>query len=140
MLQFVPLNRERRMSSFGTYLRGQLEKRGWDQSRLALETGLRASTIHNLIHKTPKEPEIGTLQRVADALELDFAEVMEQVGIPMRRSASTEVRDRRLNALLHAASWMPEFVEKVAELPEDDQDAAISFVEHLVAKNQNQNV
>lgn len=138
MLQFVPVKLERRMSSFGTYLRGQLEKRGWDQSRLALESGLRASTISNLITKTPKEPEIRTLRRIAEALDLDLGEVLEQAGIPMRRSSTSDLRQRRMAAILEVAPWATQLVETLAELPESEQDKAISFVEHLAAQHRNQ--
>jgi len=126
------------MSNFGTYLRGQLAKRGWDQSRLALETGLRASTISNLINKTPKQPEIGTLRKIADALDLDIVEVMEQAGVRMRRSVTDEDRRRRLAVVLDVAPWAAQLVETLAGLPETDQDAAISFVEHLAERHRSQ--
>lgn len=54
----------------------------------------------NLINKTPKEPEIGILTKIADALQLDLIEVMEQAGVLRRRSVTDEDRLRRLSGFL----------------------------------------
>ena len=56
----------------------------------------------------------------------------------MRRSVTDEDRRRRLAVVLDVAPWAAQLVETLAGLPETDQDAAISFVEHLAERHRSQ--
>lgn len=59
------------MTSFGEWLQGQLDERQWKAIRLTEKTGLDSGIISRAL-SNERIPSPKSLQKIADALDLDF--------------------------------------------------------------------
>ena len=72
-------------SRWGDAIAFHLAERGWSQRELAVRASLRPNTVTNLI-KHGRDSDTATLSRIADALQIDLAELF------MTREQSETVR------------------------------------------------
>lgn len=69
----------RALDSFASNLRGERARRGLTQEQLAHETGITTSEISRL-ERCLREPRILTVVRLADALRVAPAELLDGMG------------------------------------------------------------
>jgi transcriptional regulator with XRE-family HTH domain len=87
-----PHSRQAVTQRFGENLRRAREGRGWSQETLAEHCGIHR-TEASLLDRGQREPELGTLVKLADALEVPMAELCEGVEWqPPERGSSTTGR------------------------------------------------
>lgn len=68
-------------------VRGEMEKRGWNNPKLARETGLSEKTISRVINGR-KDPRLDTIERIAKAFEVSEQELRGAPLAPLGLSAS----------------------------------------------------
>jgi transcriptional regulator with XRE-family HTH domain len=69
----------RDLDGFASNLRGERSRRGFTQEQLAHETGITTSEISRL-ERCLREPRILTVVRLADALRIAPAELLDGMG------------------------------------------------------------
>jgi transcriptional regulator with XRE-family HTH domain len=125
------------VSALATFLRAELEKRGWRPYNLAIRSGVASSTLWNILNAEDVVPKRETLTRLARALELPPRILLEYAGYVIDESSSSEERLMRLSRLLDAMPRLGELAEKIAQLSSDEQDVALSLLEaHLALRRQ----
>lgn len=87
--------------NFGLWLQREREKRGLTQAKLAAKAGLNRAVI-NKIENGQSEPSPGTLQAIADALNISDEVIFRAAGY-LRSPSDTEYQDE----FLHLLSQLP---------------------------------
>ncbi len=67
--------------SLGEYLRSERERAGWSQRQFATMVGIHYSYLSRLESGTTANPAPELLQRIAEVLEIDAAELLTYIGI-----------------------------------------------------------
>jgi len=89
-----PHSRQAATRRFGKNLRRVREGRGWSQEALAEHCGIHR-TEASLLERGQREPELGTLVKLADALEIPVAVLCEGIEWqPPEHGSSTVGRFR----------------------------------------------
>ena len=91
----LPLNVEQ-WQNIQLLFEGQRLRRGWTREELARKAGLSRTTLFYLERGGTQQPRLSTLKRLAETLELDFQELMEQslaARPPADLSPSLDPRD-----------------------------------------------
>lgn len=136
MLQFRGMNRGiTRVSGFQTWLRGQMDARGWDRATLARESELATSTITNVLNNPNKHIDLDTYIRLAAGLKLPLAQVLEAAGFAVGSPMTPEARQEQIAMILAVAPWFRPMLGDLAALSEKDQDTVVSLVRSLAERS-----
>lgn len=116
-----------RSSSLGMYLRAEIDKRGWNDLLLSSKSGVDKGTLHNLLHNPDVVPTLTTLDRLASALSVPLARLVEQTGFslgPDRRAATVG----RIAELFEGDPRLAAVIEELTALPPDDLPAVAAYI------------
>jgi transcriptional regulator with XRE-family HTH domain len=137
VLQFMVMNRGRLpVSGFQTWLRGQMDARGWN-AQLADASGLAPSTITNILTKPKKTIDLDTYIALSKGLEVPLATVLEAAGVAVGEPMSPEVRQQQIAMILQVAPWFRDLLDDLAALSEKDQNTVVSVVRSLAEQSRN---
>jgi len=67
-------------AALSNFLRDEIKQRGWTQQRLAELSGLQKSGIHYIINHPNSTPDLETLQKLADGLQISFGRILVICG------------------------------------------------------------
>lgn len=67
--------------SLGEYLRSERERAGWSLRQFATMVGVHYSYLSRLENDGPANPTAELLQRMAEILEIDAAELLAYIGV-----------------------------------------------------------
>lgn len=88
-------------TALGDYLKREIEQRGWNRRTAEAKLELSQSTISDIIN-TKRMPDLPTLKKLADKLEVSFAKLLDLAGFPvgpMPTSKLTEEEEEAFNRL-----------------------------------------
>lgn len=121
------------MSTFGTYIKSLMDRKGWSQVDLAVAVNVAPSTVNNWLNNPePVIPKPATLNRLADKLDVPRREMLEHAGFEIEDSGSPEARAGRIANLIEAMPRVKEINEQLFQLNPEEQDVALSVLEaHL---------
>ena len=91
----------RNMTTFSTWLQGEMISRRWNNSRLAEESGLSTSMI-SLLLNGERNPGAGACNAIARAFEIDPVIVFQAAGILKQ----TGPLDAKRTQLIHDATHL----------------------------------
>lgn len=121
--------------SLATYLREQMEKRGWNQTELGERAGIPKGTIHNILDNKVQIPKFENLIKLASALDVPLRTILTVAGFNLDGRPELAQQERQAE-LLRVAPRFRELLDMIAALPEEDQETALTFVEVLARRNQ----
>lgn len=113
------------MTALGEYIQLQLDMRGWQQKDLVSRTRLGKGTISRLI-AGEGIPEVPTLYKVAQALGVSLASLIERAGYPIGVSDLSD-DDRALYVAIMSVTTNQErrdLVERMLKASEDPKTTA----------------
>jgi transcriptional regulator with XRE-family HTH domain len=90
--------------TFGEWLQKQIDRKGWNQTRLAKSSGLTRQAINNYVSNRVLKPDEIALANIARALEIPVETVYEAAGIPTTRLSQRDATLRELDLLFDSAS------------------------------------
>lgn len=124
------------MSVLATYLRAQLEQRGWTQDRLATESGISPSSLSKILSGHSKTPELATLAQLSQALEVPLRTLVEAAGFTIEDGphSDPDAQKRRVELLLEAAPSLHPLVDRLASLSVEDQQTVWAMVDMLAER------
>jgi transcriptional regulator with XRE-family HTH domain len=126
-------------SALGTFLREEMRRRGLTQTEFAAEVGIQKSTMSRLVNGVVETPDLTTLMRLADHLNVSLSRLLELIGIPVEKTTPGDVAvAERLALLVDSIPWLAPVVEQIASLPEDDQRSLLAYMDFLRQRNQGQ--
>ncbi len=125
--------RATKQHALGAYIQQRLDNLGRTQVWLAEASGLPKSTINAIINKGV-EPELGSLARIAQALDEKRPEVMlgalmTVAGYPVSPATPAEQTQQRLALILEQAPWLEQALPRLVELPPDLQQQMLAYIE-----------
>lgn len=106
---------------YGNWVLGQMRIKGWNQARLAAETGMSPSIIASIRNGTALRPSPDHIARIADAFDTDPNEIFRMAGW-WRGDAPAE----------ELSSLERELVSTLRRLPRDRQQIALKQIRALV--------
>lgn len=102
---------------FGEWLKQQLKRRQWSQSRLAAAAGVTPTAV-SLWLAGKRLPDAESCDKIAEALFLDRDEVLARAGLrPVAHDDPEHVRE--LTGLLRRIVWTPDRLRVVQNLLRD---------------------
>lgn len=114
-------------SRLATYIRAELAKRGWTQRDLSTRAdNLSESTLSDILSRGTGR--ISNLNKIARALGVPLGDILEAAGFPADTVSEQTVEDR-LNFLIHAAPWLAEGLDKLAEMSPELQRQVVAYIE-----------
>lgn len=119
-------------SKLAAFLRAQLDQRGWSLSEAEARSDVPKTTISQLINKPGTLPDLTTLVRLSNALEIPLEVLVEQTGITVsRQRTNVEEQERRL-AMLQAVPALLPVLPRIAALPAAQQQAILQYIEFVL--------
>ncbi|MCG8347783.1 MAG: XRE family transcriptional regulator [Chloroflexales bacterium] len=119
------------MSALSNFLREQMRRRGWEQKDLSAEAEIPKATVSRLVNDHVQEPELTTLLKLSQALEVPLGQIMELAGFPVQAAGSPEARQTRLIALSENLPWLTPVIEEIAALSPDERESVLTYLEAL---------
>lgn len=118
-------------SELGNYLRDEISRRGWTQTRLASEAGLPKQTLSNVINDPANTPDLPTLVALAGALNVSLSYLLERAGYTVQRTEDPEESTRQLARQIEAFPWLQPILTWLVELDLEDRAGVIAYLESL---------
>ena len=116
------------MSPLSNVLRAAMRQRGWDSATLSAKSGIPKQTLSNILNdKNRGAPEVPTLRKLADALEIDVGQLVLIAGHATEDRGSNTAR---LAALLDLLPWLGQAIDRIAALPEEEARQYLDYVEY----------
>lgn len=110
------------------YLESELDRRGWNQARLAEESGMSPGAISKLFNKRSTRPDLDTLDKLARALGQPLAKLVAAEGYdPGLYDGHPQAEQVAL--LLESVPPLAALHDVVVELPPDDLQAVLAFAQ-----------
>jgi transcriptional regulator with XRE-family HTH domain len=100
--------------SLGEYLRNERERAGWSLRQFATMVGIHYSYLSRLENGETANPAAELLQRMAEVLEIDAAELLAYIGVKPSRLPEPRIYFRHMYGLT------PEQAEQAAKLMEQE--------------------
>jgi DNA-binding Xre family transcriptional regulator len=108
-----------------------MRRRGWEQKDLSAEAEIPKATVSRLVNDHVQEPELTTLLKLSQALEVPLGQIMELAGFPVQAPGSSEARQTRLIALSENLPWLTPVIEEIAGLSPDERESVLTYLEAL---------
>ncbi len=121
--------------SLATYVREQMDKRGWDQTELGRRADIPKGTIHNILNNRVQMPEFKNMVKLASAFDVPLGTILTMAGFDLEGRPELSRAERQAE-LLSISPRFRELLDMIAALPKEDQETAWRFVEVLVRRNQ----
>ena len=115
-------------SELGNFLRDELERRGWTQSRLAARAHLSKQTLSNIINDPSIAPDLPTLVSLADGLNMSLARLLERAGYAVERTDDPEESIHQLARQIDAFPWLQPILTWLIELDLEDRAGVIAYL------------
>jgi hypothetical protein len=117
------------MAGLAAVLQDELDRRGWNWSKLADKSKIGESTLSKWRHHPEVVPDLRSLAVLSATLELPLRQLIEACGFAVNESAGYADREARARALVAAVPQLAVFADPLASLTPEDQDAVWSMVE-----------
>lgn len=131
-------------SGIAAFIRAEIDARGMTQAAFAERAGIRKSSLSYILNTPNMRPRIGTLERIAQALDVPITRLIEVAGIPVppRRhdagdDAETEQVGTRLTAMVESVPELAGLLDHLTQLPQEDIQAVARYVEWYVQDQTN---
>jgi len=124
-------NRRIMGSELGNFLRDEIKRRGWTQTRLAARSHLPKQTISNIITDPSNTPDLPSLVAIADALEISLARLLERAGYTVDRTDDPEESTRQLARQIEAFPWLQPILMWLIELDLEDRAGVIAYLKSV---------
>ncbi len=124
------------VSTLASFLRSELERRGWSQNQLANKAGVRESTVSNILNKpggVRSKPQ--TLRKLAAALEIPESDLTEHIGYSIEGASTPDDRHLRMARLIDSLPWLAMGVEKWLQLPANEQEEILELIEFRLSRH-----
>lgn len=108
----------RQIEDFGTWLKSELDVRGWRQADLAKAANLHSGSVSNVLNGQ-RRPGPDFVMGVARALKLPAEEVFRRAGLLPPRPA------------VGGGGLVEEAVDVLKRLPADKQQEALNYIRYL---------
>ena len=122
------------MSTFSTWLRAEMAKRGLDNRQLANKIGAGDSTVHGWLEQDV-EPSVRFIVLIAREFQVPTELVLQYAGYDVVVSPDDLERDVRRADLLARLPRFVEIAEKLTKLSPEQQDTYLSVIERLLPGN-----
>jgi transcriptional regulator with XRE-family HTH domain len=116
-------NRPKGNVELGRYLRSVRESRGWSLRNLEQRCGLSNAYLSQLENGRVRQPSPDALQRLADALGLEFQQLMRRAGY----LASLEAKQARDSSPSHGATC----TFGTLQLSQHEEEALLEYLAFL---------
>jgi transcriptional regulator with XRE-family HTH domain len=116
------------VSGFATFLRSEIDARGWTDRQMATNAGINPSTLHNWLTNPNVKPELDHLAGVAEALQVPLVRLIAICGYDVGTNGGGS------NPVAATVAAVPELrahVEELMQLSPEDQRAVRAFVQAL---------
>ena len=114
-------------SGLAPFLRAEIDKRGITDTTFAERAGISKSTLSHMLGKPGVIPDLATLDRIARALGIALARMIEVCGFPLGGD-DRDARDTQLARMLETVPAIRRLLERLLTLPADDLDAIDRYV------------
>lgn len=104
-------NSDDTLTSLGTYIQQHLDRRGWSQRTLAMYAETTSATISRIM-RGEVQPRLRTLDKIADALEVDPLRLYEEAGIALPEQV--ERLDERAVHIARRLQGLPPDIRRLA--------------------------
>lgn len=136
MLQFTSVKQgSQSVSSFITWVRSEMAKRGMNQSQFAIKSGLSPASVHNLLNDEDRIYDLETYAKVAKGFDVGVDIVLIAAGFTISSTSSYDETTRRLSVIFGSSPWLQTVLEQLAPMSERQQQTVLSYIEY-VAKQQ----
>jgi transcriptional regulator with XRE-family HTH domain len=122
-------------SDLGPYLTRVLRQRGWSYTDLAIKGDIYKSTISRIVNDPDFMPDLITIVRLSNALEVSPVRLMELAGFTILTSRTSQGQQDLLVATLREVPLLAPLLPDLALLPPDQQAAAIAYLEWLIDRH-----
>lgn len=119
------------MTALANFIRQEIDGRGWNQKALADKSGIPKATISRLVNGQVDEPELSTLMRLSDTLNVSLSKLISLAGFPLDLSSSPQQQHARLITLAESFPWLATVMEEIADLSPEDKESVITYLEVL---------
>lgn len=116
---------------FGTWFKGEIDKRGWDQRAAALHIGVKETTVHNWIHQG-KKPTTKNAIKIALGMGIPITEVMAAAGYDVPVPGTEEEREKARLEVLAGLPQFAEIIDLIARQPPKEQATYIDIIRRLL--------
>lgn len=115
-------------SGLSAYLRGEIEKRGWDDVDLARRAGIDKGSLSYILNNPDAEPRLTTLRKLASGLGVPLRRLLVVMGIEVEEEDNL-LDAERVAALLDAIPELQEVVDNVSQFPPDEIRAFLAYID-----------
>lgn len=122
------------VSALASFLRKEMDQRGWDPARLARKAKVPTTTLHNILHQRSPRPFPDTLRKLAAVLGCSPAYLTSLVGYSVEDLPTPDDRLVRLARAIEALPWLEAGVEKWLQLDSEEQEDILDQIERRLAR------
>ena len=120
-----------------TYIRGELEARGWSQTQLAIKSNLDKQVINNLLQHPDTRPELVTLERLAAGLNVSLVKLLFLSGYdPGEYIEHPDLE--RIAILLEAMPDAQEVIDSFAQFSASERSAILAYIRWQLSQRDTQ--
>lgn len=115
-------------SSLALFLRSEIDRRGWDDSKLARKAGIHKSALHYILTKDTAGPYLKTLDKLARALDVPLARLIRVAGYdPGEDDRPVEIEQTAI--LMETVPELREVVDSLKTFSAEDLRAIRLYVQ-----------
>lgn len=120
----------------GVYIASKLDEHNWTIQELVERTGMPRSTIANLMH-TQRVPMLETISKLAQALDVPTAEIIEACGFSIRPEKTSQAEAERIGRVVHSIPSLRELFLVLSGAKPDQIEQVLAYVEGVTGNRRN---
>ncbi|NJL32526.1 MAG: XRE family transcriptional regulator [Chloroflexaceae bacterium] len=111
------------------FIQQEMQQRGWSHRDAVREIEMSSGALTKILKRETKQPELDTLEHIAQALQAPLWRVIEMAGFDLQLPATPSSLSRRLQSLLEREPAYQHLAEHLLNLHPDDLNGILTYLE-----------